>query len=227
MSNETSDGNLPSARHYFTRKRAPPVPDNNNKQGAKHVATIPKPSSAVKLFSCDHCSLITDRKSTLTRHKKNIKTKPANLHLRAPNDTMKRFACDHCGYISNHKNLLKSHIKHIHSAYTKRYTCAVCKYATLLHHCWKAHVVKCPAKDDFQCKECGFISKSNRKDALARHLLTHSSSKCDQCDYSTTRKSSLALHKIRHHELKCNTCGLFASTKSILNDHFKSVHTFE
>ena len=79
-------------------------------------------------------------------------------------------------------------------------------------------------ENENQCTECPF--KSQIKDEMINHLITHNIYACDKCDYRSNTSNGLKGHTKKHNDkkFKCDKCDFKGTSLIALSNHMRN-HT--
>ncbi|KAG5871957.1 hypothetical protein JTB14_024948 [Gonioctena quinquepunctata] len=158
----------------------------------KHMV-IHKPPSEVEMYKCPLCPY-------LTKHRTGV---PNHLLCHKKSSETPIFKCELCTYESKWRHCLRNHIR-VHEKKSEKipiHKCQVCEFETnnmysLEQHKKLMHTV--PPKKTKVMLSCYICEKQvEGKHKLARHMLSHTSSRmleCDTCGWKTHYKKSLMRH---------------------------------
>ena len=125
----------------------------NSSKGSEHS----RRQSDKKLYNCQHCKYVTDRKNNLKRH-------VVTMHDTCP----KVLEC--CDHIFKNKASLREHVLSCHK---NGYDCRICGRNFCRKALLKRHVTVHSGQKDYICNVCGYAT--SHKSNLDRHRRRHDS----------------------------------------------------
>ena len=197
-------------------------------------------------FACHACDYRSKRYDALTRHIR-IHAKQSLLSCDICNKTLKGkealrrhvnrqhlthgggdFECLLCDILFSTKDRLDYHVRSVHNEPDTLEACAHCSYTArnrrdVVRHINRRHNASMVKKEQLQCTECAFTTKSQLR--LFNHCKQHdfSSRKCPECDFVATYAKGLKGHIQRIHDdwkaYACDKCSYRAARLSLLNAH--------
>jgi len=161
-----------------------------------------------KIFACDQCDYLADRKTNLSRHMR--------IHTKE-----RPFACNICDHKAREKSHLITHML-IHTG-NLPFACNICDYKARVKSSLNMHMRIHTGDLPFACNICDY--KASQKSNLNKHMLIHTGKMpfaCNICDYKARQKSELNMHMLIHtgeFPFPCNICDYKTRQKSNLNRH--------
>jgi len=215
----------------------PVVTLNNTVKRKPKVTETKQKEDCSKGFSCEVCSKIFSRRTTLQRHmlihtgdkpwhcnycEKAFNQKSIlNRHLLTHSDA-KLFSCNICQLSFTEKGAVTRHIAAIHNKQEKNWVCDVCDKKFIIKEYLTKHKFLHSDKKPYQCGIC----KSSFADSSAfrRHERTHKSNvfSCFVCDIQCKNPVSFKRHikRCKKSISKCYICNISFDKNNKYEEHF-------